>query len=311
MLNGIKITYHNALLIMGAFLLNITMLYAQKRFDVFYVAGNYNFLKSTNINQNNYEKAWAANLSIPFLFNDSSIWLTTLDYQHYNLPNEHNTADNPVTVFNLHGCIIRTGYIKKISSKQAIHALFIPRVMTDFNATLGNALQLGGMVMYEKIKNKNLMWRAGVIYNQEFFGPFITPVLYLDWHITPTLKFAGLLPVYGKLYIEPNKNISTGLHFVGLTTSYRINETDFENYYVQRDAIDVSAFLNLRLVSTIYVEGRIGYSLSKDYGLYAENEKATVTFPLFAIGDNRTRANNEFAGSPFMHFRLLYSLPTQ
>ena len=26
-------------------------------------------------------------------------------------------------------------------------------------------------------------------------------------------------------------------------------------------------------------------------------------------GDDRTRANNEFKGSPFVHLRLIYSLP--
>jgi hypothetical protein len=283
---------------------------AQNRFDVFYVAGNYNFLDATPVIKHNYERALAANLSTPVILKDSSVWLTTFDYQYYNLPNAYKLTDvNPIKTFGLHGCIIRTGYIKKLSNRKAIHALFIPRLMTDFKVNTAEALQFGAMVAYENSSNTNVTWRAGVAYNQECFGPLVIPVLYLDWSITRSLKFTGLLPIYGKLYVMPNKNVSTGIHFIGLTTSYQIAEKNFENHYVQRNAIDVSWFGNVQLIRNIYFEGRLGYSLTKDYGLYANDEKAAITFPLFAINDKRVRANNDFDGSIFIHGRLLYSLP--
>ena len=288
-------------------------LYAQKRFDVFYVAGNFNFMQPTPlIPSKNYEKALLANLSLPVVLKDSSVWISILDYQSYSIKNEYLPTDTtPIVQFNLHGFILRTGYVHKFNTNQSLQVLFVPRLMTDFHANFSKSIQLGFMITYEKIKSKDLTWRAGILYNQEFFGPYITPVLYLDWNITRKLKFTGLLPLYGKLYVQPSAKISTGLNFTGLTTSYRINENGYENYYVERKSIDLSLFANVQVWKDFFIEGRAGYSLTKDYTLYAENQKVDLVFPLFYIGDNRVRANNTYNGSPFVQLRMLYSLPVK
>ena len=285
-------------------------MFAQNRFDVFYVAGNYNFMQTTTINNSeNYEAAIQANLSVPIILKDSSIWYTSVDYQYFSIHNEYMPATNPVEKFNLHGIILRTGYIHRFNSKQSLQILFVPRYMTDFVAPLSKSLQLGGILMYEKIKNDDFMWRIGVLYNQEFFGTYIVPVVYLDWNLTSKLKVKGLLPVYAKVYMQPSEKLSYGLHFIGLTTTYRINEPSYKNYYVDRRSIDLSLFTNIHLLDNIFFEGRAGYSLSRDYGLFEENDKIDLGLPLVNIGDDRTRANNEFDGSPFVHLRLIYSLP--
>lgn len=291
----------------------ITTLFAQNRFDVFYVAGNNNFMQTTAINDgSNYEQAFMSNLSIPIVLKDSSIWYTSIDYQYFSMNNEYFLSDlDPIENFNLHGIILRTGYIYKFNAKQSLQVLFAPRLMTDFNASFSKSVQLGGIIMYEKIKNEDFTWRVGVLYNQECFGTYIVPVVYLDWNLTRTLKLTGLLPVYGKLYMQPSENLQYGLHFIGLTTSYRINETGFENYYVDRRSIDVSAFTNMHIWDNLFFEARAGYSLSKDYGLFAEDDKIDLGLPLVNIGDNRTRANEEFDGSPFIHLRLIYSIPVK
>jgi Domain of unknown function (DUF6268) len=285
--------------------------FAQNRFDLFYVAGNYNFMNTTPVNaDNNYETVIQSNLSIPIVFKDSSVWFTSIDYSHFSMNNEFMVTDiNPIEKFNLNGFLIRTGYVHKFNSKQSLQILFIPRYMGDFNASFSKSIQFGGLAMYEKVKSENYTWRVGVLYNQEFFGTYIVPVFYLDWNITSKIKIKGLLPVYAKIYVQPSEKLSYGLHFIGLTTSYRINEPDFENYYVDRRSINLSAFANVNLFDNIFLETRAGYSLSKDYGLFAENDKIDLGLPLVNIGDDRTRANNEYSGSPFIHLRLIYSIP--
>lgn len=300
----------NKLLICCVLSLITVSLNAQKRFEVFTVAGNVNFMQPTAINPNNsVETALLAALNFPVVFKDSSVWITMVDYAHYSINNEYFLTDaNPIKQFNLDGFIVRTGYIHRFNATQALHALFIPRYMTDFKATFSNCIQLGGMLAYEKIKSKNLTWRAGVLFNQEFFGPYLIPILYLDWNITSKLKFTGLLPIYGKLFIQPAANLTTGLHFIGLTTSYRINENSYTNYYVERNSIDLSYFVNTQLAKNIFIEGRVGYSLTKDYALYAENQKVAFAIPLHYFGDNRIRSNNTYNGSPFIHLKLFYSI---
>ena len=149
----------------------------------------------------------------------------------------------------------------------------------------------------------------GALYNQEFFGPYLVPVFDVNWKITSKLRLSGLLPVYGALYMEPSEKLQYGLHFIGITTSYRINEPNYENYYVDRRSIDVSLFSKIHLFDNVFFTGRAGYSLSRDYGLFAEDDKITLGLPLVNIGDDRTRANDEFSGSPFVHLRLTYSIP--
>ncbi|MCB2194399.1 MAG: hypothetical protein KQH79_00980 [Bacteroidetes bacterium] len=291
-------------------LLSVT-LFAQNRFDVFYAGGNYNFIGTTDANPNeNYDGYFMTNLSVPIVLKDSSIWFTSIDYQYFSTTNEYlaSTVD-PIKQFHLNGFMLRTGYVYRIDSKRSLQILFVPRSMADVSASFSNSIQLGGMLMYEKVKNKDYTWRVGAIYNNEFFGTYIVPIFYLDWNMTSKIKVKGLLPIYGKVYMEPNENVDIGLHFIGLTTSHRINEPGYENAYVERKTIDISAFGNFHLFDNIFMEARAGYSISRDYGLYAEDDKVDLGLPLVNIGDDRTRLNEEFGGGAFVHLRLIYSIP--
>ena len=289
--------------------------YSQERFDLFYLSGNYNFMQTTDANPSeNGETGIMAQLRIPIVFENSSVFYSQIDYQYFSIFNEFDaSATNPVEQFNLHGFILRTGYIHRFNSEQSLQILFSPRFMTDFNTSFSDAVQLGGVLLYEKIKNENLTWKIGALYNQEFFGPYLVPVVDLNWKITSKLRFSGLLPVYGALYMEPSEKIQYGLHFIGITTSYRINDSErgYDNYYIDRRSIDVSLFTKAQLLDNIFLTARAGYSLSRDYGLYAENDKIDLGLPLVNIDYNRTRLNEEFGGSPFIHLRLTYSIPVE
>lgn len=282
---------------------------AQNRFDVFYLGGNYNFMStSANDENKNYEAAIMSNLSIPIVLKDSSVWYTSIDYQYFSVNNEFSPT-MPMEKFNLHGVIFRTGYVHRFNSKQSLQILYVPRVMGDFKADFSKSIQHGGILMYEKVKNSDFTYRIGVLYNQEFFGAYVVPVVYLDWNVTSKFKIKGLLPVYGKAYIQANEKVAAGIHFIGLTTTYRINETAYENYYVDRRSVDVSAFTNINIFDNVFLEARAGYSMVRDYGLFDEDDKIDLGLPLVNIGDDRTRANAEFDGSPFVHLRLTYSIP--
>ncbi len=291
-------------------LISIVM-FAQDRFDIFYISGNYNFIGTTDANPDeNFDTYLMSNLSVPIVLKDSSVWFNSVDYQYFLTKNEYLTSTiNPVDQFNLHGILLRTGYVHRFDSKRSLQILFVPRYMTDFKADFSNSFQLGGILMYEKVKNEDYTWKVGVIYNNEFFGTYIVPVFYLDWNMTSKIKVKGLIPVYGKLYMQPTEKVDVGLHFIGLTTSYRIYEPGYENTYVERKTIDVSAFGNFHLFDNIFMEARLGYSISRDYGLYAKDDKVDLGLPLVNFGDDRIRLNEEFDGGAFVHLRLIYSIP--
>jgi hypothetical protein len=285
--------------------------FAQDRFDLFYFAGNYNLMQTTDANPDeNGEIGIMAQLKIPIVFENNNVWYSQIDYQYFSIFNEYDLAAvNPINKFNVHGFILKTGYVHRFDETKSLQILFSPRFMTDFNASFSNSVQMGGVLLFEKIKNENYTWKVGALYNQEFFGPYLVPVFDVNWKITSKLRLSGLLPVYGALYMEPSEKLQYGIHFIGITTTYRINEPDFENYYIDRRSIDISAFTKLQLFDNVFFTGRAGYSLSRDYGLFAEDDKITLGLPLVNIGDDRTRANEEFDGSPFVHLRLTYSIP--
>ncbi|HAN18847.1 MAG: hypothetical protein A2X13_07895 [Bacteroidetes bacterium GWC2_33_15] len=293
--------------------LNLSIsVFAQKRFDIFSASGNYNFIETESGNHSkNYEAAFMSNLNLPIVLKDSSIWYSSLDYQYFAVNNTFSSAYPDFESFRLHGFIFKTGLIYRFNSKEFLQILFSPRYMSDFNASFSKSVQLGGLIMYERVKNENFTYRLGVMYNQEFFGTYIVPVFYLDWNLGRNIKINGLIPIYGKVFYQPSQNFSTGLHFIGLTTTYRINEENYKNYYIDRRSIDLSWFSNVHVWDNFFLEGRLGYSLSKDYGLFEEDDKITLGLPLVNIGDDRTRQNSEFEPSMFVHLKLVYSLPVK
>ena len=299
-------------LLISVFILFISFSgFAQERFQIFHLAGNYNFMQTTaDDNDNNYETAIMAQVKIPKVFKNKNVWYTQIDYHYFDVDNEYVTTSN-FERLQLHGIILKTGYVHRLNESSSLQALVSPRLMTDFNASVSNSMQWGGLLMYEKIKNDNFAWKVGVMYNQDFFGPYVVPVVDLNWKLTDKLRLSGLIPVYGALYVEPSENFQAGLHFIGLTTSYKISEPGFENHYVDRRSIDVSLFSKVHLFNNFYVTARAGYSLTRDYGIFHEDDKMDIGLPLVNIGDDRTRLNNEYEGSPFVHLRVSYEIPVK
>ena len=72
------------------FLFIANQLYAQKRFDVFYLGANENFMQQDSLKRTkNYEASLFANLSVPLFMKDSSIWMTIVDYQSFSINNNY------------------------------------------------------------------------------------------------------------------------------------------------------------------------------------------------------------------------------
>ncbi|NQX90571.1 MAG: hypothetical protein HRT74_00190 [Flavobacteriales bacterium] len=282
---------------------------AQSRFDVFHVSGNQNFNAPTDsIYEGNDEFAITSNLSVPLFLKDSCIWFTSLDYQYFNIGNSA-TIDAPRSSYSMHGFVLRTGYIHRFDANRSLQFLLVPRLMSDLKGSFTNGFQLGGIVLYEKKRSKDFTWRVGALFNQEFFGPQLVPLVYLDGKVKGRWRVKGLFPIYGKLYYQKNEKVSAGLHFVGLSTSYAISDDLLGDQYMDRRVIDASLFVRIQMWKDLFLEARFGYSISKDYGLYERGDEMSLAMPLTNIGDDRNRLNLDTRGeSPFAFLRLVYSV---
>ncbi|MEO0403552.1 MAG: DUF6268 family outer membrane beta-barrel protein [Bacteroidota bacterium] len=183
-------------------LLIVDCSFAQSRFDVFHVSGNQNFnAPSDSIYKGNDEQALTANLSVPIFLKDSSIWFTSFDYQYFDIGNAVSSTA-PRNSYFMHGMLLKTGYIHRFNAQKSLQVLLVPRLMSDLKGSFSDGFQMGGIVLYEKKKSKDFTWRVGALFNQEFFGPQLVPLVYLDGKVKGNWKVKGLFPIYGKLYYQ-------------------------------------------------------------------------------------------------------------
>lgn len=255
------------------------------------------------------ETSGLINVKVPIVLSESLIWYNDLLYAQFNISNSVPLPDSVVDPISIHGFILQTGIVKKFKNNTGLQILLTPRFMTDFKNVNGKNWQLGGIALYEKRYSDTFMARFGVLYNQERFGPLLTPLIYLDWRIDTKWSFAGLLPVYGRLTYASSEDLSMGLGFFGLTTTYRLGNSRYLNDYIERFSIDITLFLRQRIAGNIYIEGRLGYALSRRYTQYAEDQKLDLRLITFSFGDDRVAKNINFDDGFIGSLRLVYNIP--
>jgi len=284
---------------------------AQESIDLFTVSGRYGLPQpyENTFSGKATEITSMVNLKAPIVFNDKNIWYNDLTYNYFAVNNDITMPDYMANPIRLHGFILQTGLVHRFSKSSAVQLLFAPRYMTDFTGKGLNRWQWGGIFMYEKVFRENLMMRFGALYNQELGGPFIVPLVFLDWRITDRWSISGMLPIYAKVKYQVNKNFSTGLAFFGLITSYKLGDPDYAGDYMERTSIDPALFGRLRIAGNIHLEGRIGYALDRKYEQYAADQTVPFRISIIKFGDNRVPENVTFNSGVFFNVRLVYNMP--
>lgn len=287
------------------------MLNAQQSLDLFTISGRYGLPQSLEENKQGEgtESGGLINLKVPVVFSDATIWYSELSYTRFRVDYNVALPDTMASPIDVHGFILQTGLVKSIDETRKIHLLLAPRYMTDFEQSRSDNWQLGGIALFEKKFHSRLLMRFGALYNQEFFGPFLVPLVYIDWHFGKKWSISGLLPIYGKINYHVNDYLIVGLSEFGLITSYRLSAPDYAGDYIERKSIDMTLFARVRAFGNVWIEGRGGYALSREYGQYASDQKVDFRISLFSFGDNRVRKNVLFEDGPIFNLRLVYNLP--
>lgn len=285
--------------------------YSQKTFDLITVSGRFGFPQP-------YESVYTGdatelgsmiNVAAPITLSDDLMWFSSLNYFYWNVSNDETMPieiNNPI---NIHGFILRTGMIKKLSNDNEIQLLFAPRLMSDLKNIDGGHFQFGGVAMYKKKFSNELTMAFGAMYNQELFGPYLVPLIDLDWQLSEKWSIAGLLPVYSKIKYNINENFNAGIAHFGLITSYQLGNLENGGDYIERESIDLTLFARHKIVGDLYVEGRFGQALGRNYAQYASDQKVDFSIPLVGFGDDRIQKNVSFQSGLIAELRLVYSVP--
>ncbi len=286
---------------------------SQETLDVFTLSGRYGFPQSYDSiykSKANEYGAMAA-LVAPIKMNEKSIWYNSLNYFFFHVGNDEDTPPEIMNPIDLHGIILRTGLYQKFSKDRAVQIFLAPRFMSDFKNVNSDHFQMGALFLYEKKFREGLKMGFGVMYNQEFFGPNLVPLVNLDWQVSDRWSIAGLFPIYGKVKYKVNERFSTGWSHFGLITTYRLGDPAYEGDYMERKSIDETLFARYQLYGNIFLEGRFGYALGRSYAQYEADQKVDFTLPLVGFGDNRIQKNISFHDGFIASVRFIYNVPIE
>ncbi len=300
-----------------AFLIGIIILFnlwaikAQSSLDLVTISGRYGFIQQAGepVAGNNFETGSLVNVKIPIILSNKSVWFSSITYVSSHVETDATLPQEIATPIDVTGIILQTGLVHTLNEKQKIQLLFAPRFMSDFENTTKDNWQFGGVFLFENRYSKNLMLRFGALYNAEQFGPSLTPLLHVDWEITPKWSISGMLPLYAKINYKVNQNLTTGFSHFALITSYRLGKLAYENDYVERMSIDLTLFARQRMFNNIFIEGRFGYAVGRKYAQYAQDQKVDFRLMIINFGDNRVVKNVMMKGGPITNLRLVYNLP--
>ena len=190
---------------------------AQNNLDILTVSARYTSPSAYDsvLTGNAQETGAFVGLTVPIPLNKKTIIYNSLNYFYFHVNNEPNIKNNLADPINLHGYIFRTGIIQRLNNKQSLQLLIAPRYMTDTKGNSAEKFQLGGLFMYEKVFSEKLTMGFGSIYNQEEFGPYLVPIVNVNWKPTEHFSITGLLPIYAKINYHINKKLTTGISHFG------------------------------------------------------------------------------------------------
>ena len=290
--------------------LGMGQLFGQERLDLFTLAGTYGFPTAyDSIYQGKgTETGFMASGVAPAVLSEKSIWYSSLNYLFWGVDNDEVMADDIMNPIRVHGFILRTGLIREFEKGRSLQLIFAPRFMTDFKNVNSDHFQLGGIATYGKRYSEKLKIGFGALFNQEFFGPNLVPLIDLDWKLNEKWSIVGLYPVYGKVKYKFNERLDGGWSHFGLVTTYRLGDPNYEGDYIDRRSIDETLYARYRLFGDFFLEGRFGYSLGRSYNQYEADQKVDFTLPLISIGDDRVPKTASIHDGWIGSLRLVYSI---
>ncbi|MES1216203.1 MAG: DUF6268 family outer membrane beta-barrel protein [Bacteroidota bacterium] len=210
-------------------------------------------------------------------------WNLTLDNESY-LPQ------------HLQSLALQTAYIKPLSQKWSMTFGIIPRWNGYGGKWFADNFQLGGFLLATFKKNQDLKYKFGVYYNSEFSGPFIIPLLGIDWKVNDKNRVFGVLP--GNLVWEhkAGKNMYYGAVFRAITNSYQAGELNGRGYFVRIDDNQLALYSDIYLTKHIVFNMEAGHSIFRQVRMGYNNGSEKYFF--------KEKVNDDFIFKAALAYRI-------
>ncbi|MFZ2431291.1 MAG: DUF6268 family outer membrane beta-barrel protein [Lutibacter sp.] len=246
-------------------------------------------------------------LTFPIVLNDKTIVLTGLSADRSRL-----RLDQDFTGYTaLNKVRLQLGLNQVYSEKWTGMYVLLPSIASDFDVISKEDLQLGLLTLFTYKKKENLKYKLGFYTNTENYGPLFVPLLGL-YYLSPNKKFEStlLLPGQVDFNYQLAKKTVLGINFDGMISSYNLHESIYipKGQYVVRSSNELYTYLQFQLGKSLYAKTKVGYSISRTYKVFDNDDKVDLSLSSFYFGDDRTQLNTNFEKGLIFRAEIFYRI---
>jgi hypothetical protein len=283
--------------------------FAQRTADAVQLTGRYGLPQSYEDTYSEKATETGSILSVGYMTKaPKTKWVVNLNHFYFNVKGDPAIPDDLANPIVINGIILRTGILHQVGNDWSVQLLVAPRLMSDFKNLDGNSFQIGGIATMEKKFSDKLYMGFGAMYNQERFGPYVVPLVNLEWYLGDRWSIIGMLPVTARVNYKVNDNFFVGFNHFGLITSYYLGDENYTGDYMERQSIDLSLYARHRLFSVVFLEALVGRTFGRSYRQFAGDQKVDFAIPLVTFGDNRTVKNVTFNDGLLLNLKLVINV---
>lgn len=244
-------------------------------------------------------------LTFPIVLNEKTVILTGFSADRSRLLLDPDFSDHTA----LNKVRLQLGLNQIHSEKWTGTYVLLPSISSDFKAITNDDFQIGLLTLFTFTKNKNLKYKFGFYANTEKYGPLFVPLFGL-YYLSPNKKFEStlLLPGQADFNYQLAKKTALGINFDGMTSSYNLHESIYipKGQYVVRSSNELYTYLQFQLGKSLVAKTKVGYSISRSYKVFDNDDKVDLSLSSIYFGDDRTQLNTNFENGAIFKVELLY-----
>ena len=178
-------------------------------------------------------------------------------YENFQLEFPESYVDR-----SFHSAYMPLTWLHQWNSKWKTAFVFIPRMNSRLEEPLSTKdFQWGGAILTSYQRSGNLKYKAGIYYNSEFFGPFVIPLLGIDWNVNQKWNVFGVLPGSMNVEYKFSRAVHAGILFRSLTNSYRT----FDYNYIRVNDNHLKLFLDFYVTPRNVLSIEAGHTVLRRY----------------------------------------------
>ncbi|HWY10013.1 MAG TPA: DUF6268 family outer membrane beta-barrel protein [Bacteroidia bacterium] len=203
---------------------------------------------------------------LPIKFGKGHVFMIRLNAEQLTVNRDASSKLN----YSLYSLSMPIGLqLQSKNEKWKFLGTIIPKLNSDFADNLNYDMQIGGIGLVTRVFNPKLQVRLGAYYNSEYWGPFILPLVGVDWKVNDKFRMYGTLPSNYRFEFKLGKKMYTGLGFRSFQRSFRLQakyDDDFVRIRESQLKVFFEGFVVGKILIGIDLYRTLGYNLIRyDY----------------------------------------------